>query len=202
MTVVRENTELVATRRSLPAAAPSASPLAGADTASRNVLLKHTRPLRSRIVSQLAGFGFVGALAFVVDIATYNLVRATVLQDSPIWSKVVSVAVATAVAWLGNRYLTFRRERSPQAFREGVLFAVVNVIGLFIAAGCLFISHYLLGFTSQLADNISGNGVGLVLGTTFRFAAYRWPVFSPRSRTLRLTHSTHRPVRTDSGANS
>ncbi|MEJ1154692.1 GtrA family protein [Microbacterium marmarense] len=202
MTVVRKNTEVVETRGMPAAAVPSASPDAGEASPSTHDLSKSPRSLRSRIFGQLVSFGFVGALAFVVDVTIYNLVRATVLQDSPIWSKVVSVAVATAVAWLGNRYLTFRRERSPQAFREGVLFAVVNVIGLFIAAGCLFISHYLLGFTSQLADNISGNGVGLVLGTTFRFAAYRWLVFSPRSRTLRLTHSTHRSVRTDSGANS
>ncbi|WP_246159946.1 hypothetical protein [Microbacterium rhizomatis] len=60
-------------------------------------------------------------------------------------------------------------------------------------------SHYLLGFTSQLADNISGNVVGLVLGTAFRFAAYRWLVFSPRLRTLRLPRPTRRIVRMDSG---
>ncbi|MGZ0712659.1 GtrA family protein (plasmid) [Coraliomargarita sp. W4R53] len=202
MTVVRENTEVVETRGRTAATAPAVSPDAGEATASTNDDSDFPRPLRSRILGQLVSFGFVGALAFVVDVTIYNLVRATILQDSPIWSKVVSVAVATAVAWLGNRYLTFRRERSPHAFREGLLFAVVNVIGLFIAAGCLFISHYLLGFTSQLADNISGNGVGLVLGTTFRFAAYRWLVFSPRSRTLRVARPTHRPVRTDSGANS
>ena len=158
--------------------------------------------LRTRLIGQLASFGLVGGLAFVVDLVVYNAVRATVLQDSPIWSKVVSVAVATAFAWLGNRYLTFRRERSPHAVREGVLFAVVNVVGLLIAAGCLFVSHYVLGFTSQLADNISGNGVGLVLGTAFRFAAYRWLVFSPRSRTLRVPRSARRTVRLDTGGPS
>lgn len=157
------------------------------------------RSWRSRLVGQLTGFGFVGGLAFVVDLTVYNLLRSTVLQDSPIWSKVVSVAVATAVAWLGNRYLTFRRERSPHPLREAVLFAVVNVVGLLIAAGCLFVSHYVLGFTSQLADNISGNGVGLVLGTAFRFAAYRWFVFAPRTRTLRLPRTAHRPANATPG---
>jgi putative flippase GtrA len=153
----------------------------------------------ARFLSQIASFGMVGGIAFVVDIGVYNAMRATLLQDSPIWSKVVSVAVATLVAWLGNRYLTFRRERSAHAVREGVLFAVVNVVGLLIAAGCLFVSHYVFGFTSQLADNISGNGVGLVLGTLFRFVAYRWLVFSPPSRTTPLALSTHRIVRLDAG---
>ena len=40
--------------------------------------------------------------------------------------------------------------------------------------------HYLLGFTSLLADNISSNVIGLALGTAFRFSLYRLWVFSPR----------------------
>ena len=39
------------------------------------------------------------------------------------------------------------------------------------------ISHYLLGLDSALADNISANVVGLVLGTLFRFWSYRKWVF-------------------------
>ena len=57
--------------------------------------------------------------------------------------------------------------------REGVLFALVNVGGFAIALACLFVSHTLLGLTSPLADTISVNGVGLVLGTTFRFLCYK-----------------------------
>ena len=139
-----------------------------------------------RLAHQLASFGAVGGLAFVVDITIYNILRATVLDGSPILSKVVSVAVATVVAWLGNRYLTFRGERAPgaTAWREGILFAAMNVVGLLIAAACLVVSHYVLGFTSQLADNVSGNVVGLVLGTSFRFFAYRTLVFSGRGDRL------------------
>ncbi|WP_246159947.1 GtrA family protein [Microbacterium rhizomatis] len=70
------------------------------------------------LFTQLASFGFIGACAFFVDLIVYNALRAGVLQDSPIWCKVLSVAVATVAAWLGNRYLTFRRERSPRALRE------------------------------------------------------------------------------------
>lgn len=125
----------------------------------------------------LTSFGLVGGIAFLVDFGVYNIVRATVLADSPIWSKVVSVAVATVVAWIGNRYLTFRATRGRTVFREALLFAAMNVVGLLIAAACLYVSHYLLGFTSQLADNIAGNGIGLVLGTAFRFVAYRYIVF-------------------------
>ena len=43
--------------------------------------------------------------------------------------------------------------------------------------GCLGFSHYVLGLTSKLADNISANGVGLVLATLFRFWGYKTLVF-------------------------
>ena len=39
-----------------------------------------------------------------------------------------------------------------------------------------------LGFTSLLADNISANVVGLVLGTAFRFLMYRYWVFGSTRR--------------------
>lgn len=127
--------------------------------------------------SQLASFGAVGAVAFVIDFAVFNLLRTTVFDGNPIGAKVASVAVATIVAWIGNRYLTFRKTRGTAVAREAALFALMNVIGLLIATACLYVSHYVLGFTSVLADNIAGNGVGLVLGTTFRFFAYRLLVF-------------------------
>lgn len=129
------------------------------------------------LLAQLISFGAVGGVAFVVDIGVYNLLRATVLDDKPIGAKVISVIVATAVAWVGNRHLTFRRERGAKVGREAALFALMNLIGLLIASACLYVSHYVLGFTSTLADNIAGNGIGLVLGTAFRFFAYRFIVF-------------------------
>jgi len=130
-----------------------------------------------RRLQELATFGAVGAIAFVVDVGLYNLLRTGALDDKPIGAKVVSVVVATLVAWLGNRLLTFRERRNGAWLREAVTFGLVNVGGLLIAAACLFVSHYVLGLTSHLADNIAANVVGLVLGTAFRYLAYRHLVF-------------------------
>ncbi|MCS5486625.1 GtrA family protein [Curtobacterium flaccumfaciens pv. beticola] len=130
--------------------------------------------------TQLASFGAIGAVCFLIDLGVYNLLRATVLSDGPIAAKILSAVVATVVAWQANRSITFRSQRQvggKETLREGFLFAVTNVLGLGIAAACLFVSHYVLGFTSTLADNVAGNGVGLVLGTAFRFAAYKALVF-------------------------
>jgi putative flippase GtrA len=135
---------------------------------------------RGRTFRQLVSFAGVGGLSFLVDFAVYNALRLTILDDKPIGAKIVSVTVATIVAWLGNRYLTFRDHRTAsrrETLREGLLFAAMNLVGLGIATGCLVVSHYVLGFTSTLADNVAGNGIGLVLGTIFRFVAYKAFVF-------------------------
>ena len=80
---------------------------------------------------------------------------------------------------MGNRFWTFRAHRGRQLLREGIEFGVVSVGGMLIGLACLFVSHYLLGFDSRLADNISSNVIGLGLGTLFRFTLYRTWVFAP-----------------------
>ncbi len=85
--------------------------------------------------------------------------------------------MATLTTWFGNRYWTFREHRRKNFLLELVEFAAVAVGGLLIGLLCLWTSHYLLGLTSLLADNISGNVVGLFLGTAFRFVLYRYWVY-------------------------
>ena len=82
------------------------------------------------------------------------------------------------MAWLGNRYWTFSDRKTSSRRRELAGFVVVNIGGLIIGVGCLAFSHYVLGLTSPLADNISANVVGLVLGTAFRYVFYRRLVFT------------------------
>lgn len=130
---------------------------------------------------ELLRFGSVGAVAFVVDVGLFNLLRfgpGELLAAKPLTAKVLSVAVATVVAWLGNRYWTFARQRTPSRLRELLGFAVVNVVGMAIAVSCLAFSHYVLGLTSPLADNVAANVVGLGLGTVFRYLAYRKVIFT------------------------
>ena len=58
-----------------------------------------------------------------------------------------------------------------------LLFFGVNAIALGISAITLYLSHYGLGFTSILADNVA-TIIGIGLGTLFRFWAYRKFVFA------------------------
>ncbi len=151
-------------------------------------ITKNANPvtMRSRLV-ELVKFGVVGGLGFVVDLGLFNLLQhgpLAVLAGKPITAKIVAVCVAVLVTWLGNRLWTFSTQRTNTRVREFVGFVVVNVGGLAIGVLCLWISHYVLGLTSPLADNISANGVGLVLGTAFRYFSYKYLVFTGSKPTL------------------
>lgn len=137
-----------------------------------------------KFLAQFARFGVVGLVGVVIDFGIFNLLRATVLSpenlhEGPVIAKLISTAVAIIANWIGNRYWTFRDHRGRQLWREFAEFLVVSLGGMAIGLGCLWVSHYLLGFTSILADNISGNVVGLALGTAFRFTFYKLWVFAP-----------------------
>ena len=135
------------------------------------------------LFAQLVRFGLVGCVGLVVDAGVFNLLRATLLSpedvhNGVIYARIISTTLAIIVNWLGNRFWTFGDRRRPHIVREAIEFAVVSVGGLLIGLATLWVSHYLLGFTSVLADNIANYVVGLVLGTAFRFTLYRVWVFS------------------------
>jgi putative flippase GtrA len=133
------------------------------------------------LVHQIAKFGVVGLVALVVDVGLFNVLRYAggegPLYDKPLTAKVVSVVVATTVAYIGNRIWTFSDRGRTGYAREYALFFLLNGVALLITLSCLWFSHYALGLTSPLADNFSANFVGLALGTAFRFWSYRRWVF-------------------------
>lgn len=127
-------------------------------------------------------FGIVGLVGYGVDVAVFNLLRLGALGDGhalqgPIGAKVASVSLAIVVNWIGNRYWTFRAHRRANRLAEFAEFLAVSLGGMVIGLLCLGVSHYVLGFRSLLADNISGNVIGLVLGSLFRFVLYRYWVW-------------------------
>jgi putative flippase GtrA len=130
---------------------------------------------------ELGKFGVIGLIAYVIDLTVFNLLRFAggegPLFDKPLTAKVISVLVATTFAYFGNRNWTFKDRTRSSFRREYTLFFAFNAVGMIISLSCLWISHYLLGFESALADNISANVIGLILGTIFRFWGYHNWVF-------------------------
>lgn len=148
------------------------------------------RSTASGLLHEIAKFGVVGALAFVLDIGLFNALRywgdPGPFYDRPLTAKVISVVAATTFAYVGNRFWTFRDRGRTSYRREYVLFFVLNAAAMLISVGCLWFSHYALGLTSPLADNLSANVIGVGLGTLFRFWSYRRWVFPAQATTVEL----------------
>ncbi|WP_165391069.1 GtrA family protein [Agromyces ramosus] len=147
-----------------------------------NRLSSFARQVYDRLIRYAIKFGIVGILAYLVDVLVFNLLRIGVFGtgtwfQSPLGATVVSVTVSTVFAWVGNRYWTFREHRRKNYLLELVEYGAVAVVGLGINLACVWISHYVLGFDSLLADNISRNIIGVGLATLFRFLMYRYWVY-------------------------
>ena len=140
--------------------------------------------VRSRLL-EMTRFLAVGGVAFVVDLGLFNLLRfgpGELMLHKVLTAKVLSVAVATLVSWVGNRHWTFADHRTAQRGRELTLYAVINVLGVLIQVGALALSHYVLGLHTPLADNVS-TVLGIALGTIFRYVGYKRFVFiTPSAR--------------------
>jgi putative flippase GtrA len=153
--------------------------------------LKRLRTRLERLAREAAKFGAVGAVGFLVNVAVFNLCIHT-LQLAPIRSGVISQVVAIGTNYLGNRYWTYRHTDKRRIRRETTLFFVFSGVALVIENAVLAVSHYGLGFTSPLADNIAKNVIGLGIGTVFRFWTYRTWVFTTGSRGRILGRSASR----------
>jgi putative flippase GtrA len=132
------------------------------------------------LIHEVGKFGVVGAIAFAVDFSVFNLLLNPI---GPLPAKTVSTVISASVAFVGNRFWTWRHRPRSGLGREYGLYFLFNGVGLGIGLACLWLSHYGLGsfwpgvFQNRLADNISSLGVGMVLGTLFRFWSYRRIVF-------------------------
>ena len=136
----------------------------------------------ARLIPQLVKFGAVGAVGFVVNLVVFNGLMLTVFADvhhGTIYATMIATFLAIVTNWIGNRFWAFSGQRQSNAVREGIEFFLVSLAGMGIPLLCVWISHYVLGYVSLVADNIAINVVGLALGMLFRFALYRWWVFSP-----------------------
>lgn len=141
------------------------------------------------LVHELSKFGVVGAIAYVVDTVVFVLLLQVM---ETLVAGALATAVAATVAFLGNRFWTWRHRARTGLAREYVLYFTFNAIGLLIVLVVLGVSHYGLGaiwpaFQSSLADVVAKNVVGLALGTSFRFWSYRRFVFRDASGSDRLS---------------
>jgi len=134
------------------------------------------------LVKEFGKFGIVGGVAFLVDLVIFNMLISGA-DMAPLLAKTISTVIAATLAFVGNRFWTWRHRERSGLHREYLLYFLFNAVGLGIGLACLGISHYGLGsiwpsvFQTTLADNLSAQIVGTAVGTLFRFWSYRRFVF-------------------------
>ncbi len=124
----------------------------------------------------------VGAIGFLVDAGTYNLLvfwgGEGPMFHAPLVAKIIAISVATVVTYFGNKWWTYSDHEGGAGARHILIYALLNVVAIGLQLGCLGFSRYVLGLDSPLADNISGTLIGQAVAMGFRFWAYGKFVFT------------------------
>ena len=127
------------------------------------------------LIPELAKFGVVGLIGTIIDLGGADYLH-NHLGVGPMVAKGLSITAATVVTYLGSRFWTFRHRVNQALLREGVLFVMLNVVGLAIAEIVIAATTYGLDMKSALAYN-AASVVGTGLGTIFRYFSYKKWVF-------------------------
>ncbi|MEO3787898.1 GtrA family protein [Actinocorallia sp. B10E7] len=137
-----------------------------------------------RIARELAKFGSVGAIAFVITFAAFNLFKVG-MGVGPMTSYTIATVIATTFAYFANRYWTFRHRERSGLRREYTLFFALNGVGLVISQVFIWFGYYVLDQTSAIGTNLAMI-VGTGAATVFRFWAYRKWVFLPPAPVIQV----------------
>jgi len=163
-------------------------------------------------------FAIVGAITWVIDTAVFLSLKSTVLPSKPVTCKIIAVVIAISVSYLLSRSWSFRLRRALPDVHEGTRFLVVSGLGVAFYSAPLWMSRYLLDLrvpwvspvTQEIADFVSGQIIGVLVGMAFRWWAFNRFVFpgarpcttgapslraSGRYRASRVTGSGRRHLR-------
>jgi putative flippase GtrA len=140
-------------------------------------LADRIRGLASLFWREVAKFGAVGGVAFVIDNGmTYYLMHGP-MSDSEAKARFVGASIATVFSWIANRFWTFRHRRQDNVLREFLMFILINGIGIGISTGFTAVAKYGLGITDKNLLFFAGV-FGILVATVVRFFAYRFLVFN------------------------
>jgi putative flippase GtrA len=128
-----------------------------------------------RLAPEALAVGVIGA----GNSALYLAITYVALPIGAVKATVIATVITTTLAYLANRYWTYRNHARSALRREYALFFGFNLAGMVIQSGGVAVSKY--GFNLNEADHkmlIMGITVGgIAVATIFRFWAYRTFVF-------------------------
>ncbi|WP_323794245.1 GtrA family protein [Nocardioides sp.] len=105
------------------------------------------------------------------------LVGDPLLEDQAIPAYVIANSIGMIISYHGARGWVFPHRPPRQADGGWTAYVVINVAAMALPVGCLAISRHVLGLDDALSDNLSANGIGLVLAFGARFYLFRRFVF-------------------------
>lgn len=129
------------------------------------------------LIHEIAKFGVVGGLAFVITLVGTNILRHVGMS----WVAATAVAtiIATVFAFFGNRHWAFKHRKGKGLGHEGMLFFLFNGIGLVIQTGAVAIVQHGMGREDKVSINIA-LVIGVGIATLVRLYCYRrWVFLAP-----------------------
>ena len=98
------------------------------------------------------------------------------------------------MAYLGNRYWTYKDRDSAGNAREMVLFLAINGVAIAIQSAVVALTFYVLHMTSHVENFFSEFVLAIAIGMAFRFWCYRTFIFPQPARRWPPTSSPFREL--------
>jgi len=124
-----------------------------------------------QIIHEFAKFGIIGVLGLAITNFGYALLHSHGV--GPVTSTTIATIAATTVAYIGNRYWSFRHRERTSVPREGTIFFVLNGIGLLIQDAAVAFNAYVLHLEHHKLAEFLALNTGIAIATVFRFWSYR-----------------------------
>src|SRR5215470_6974060 len=124
-----------------------------------------------QLIHEFAKFGIIGVIGLVITNGGYILLHSH--GTGPVTTATIATIVATTVAYIGNRYWSFRHRERTSVPREGLIFFVLNGIGLLIQDVVVAFNAYVLHLEHHKLAEFLALNTGIALATLFRFWSYR-----------------------------
>jgi putative flippase GtrA len=138
---------------------------------SARALTEHLR----RLAPEVLAFGVIGA----GNTLLYLVITWVALPIGAVKASVIATVVTTTLAYIANRYWTYRNHSRTALRREYTLFFGFNLVGMVIQSGSIAVGKYGFGLTEANDAHafMAVTAAGIVIATVFRFWAYRTFVF-------------------------
>ena len=135
-------------------------------------LVDHLRSSWRILLKEVAAFGVVGAVGFVLQLGLFNLFH----DIGSLKANALATVVTTAFAYVGNRYLSFSHRARTGLGRETSWFFGINFVTLVIAQLVLGVAYLFGKQQDKFVTNVLVV-LGIGIGTIIRFWAYKRFVF-------------------------